>query len=166
MAVIKKFGDDQGGSLAALVAYYAFFSIFPILLVFTTILGFVLQGDPGTRNSIVHTITQQIPVVGKSIDVHELSGSVGAIVVGLVTSLLAGLGVTNAAQNAFDRVWAVPFKERRDFIKSRLRGLLLLVALGALFIVATGASGLVAGGLGGTWAKVGAIVLSLAINVG
>jgi uncharacterized BrkB/YihY/UPF0761 family membrane protein len=148
LAVIKKFGDDQGGSLAALVAYYAFFSIFPILLVFTTILGFVLQGDPGTRNSIVHTITKQIPVVG------------------LVTSLLAGLGVTSAAQNAFDRVWAVPFKERRDFIKSRLRGLLLLVALGALFIVATGASGLVAGGLGGTWAKVGAIVLSLAINVG
>ena len=45
MAVVKKFGDDQAGNLAALVAYYAFFSLFPLLLVFTTILGFVLSGD-------------------------------------------------------------------------------------------------------------------------
>jgi uncharacterized BrkB/YihY/UPF0761 family membrane protein len=88
-----------------------------------------------------------------------------ALVIGLVTSLLAGLGVTQAAQNAFDHVWAVPFKDRRDFLWSRLRGLLLLVALGALFIVATVASGLVTGGLGGPLAKVGGIVLSLVLNL-
>ena len=165
MAVIKKFGDDQAGSLAALVAYYAFFSIFPILLVFTTVLGFVLQGDAGTRASVITTIEKQIPVVGTQIHVNDLKGSVGAIVIGLVTSLLAGLGVTNAAQNAFDRVWAVPFKKRPDFLRARLRGLLLLVSLGILFIAATAASGLVAGGLGGVWAKVGGIALSLLINV-
>jgi inner membrane protein YhjD len=165
MAVVKKFGDDQGGSLAALVAYYAFFSIFPILLVFATILGFVLQGDASTRESVVNTITKQIPVIGKTIDIHQITGSVPAIVIGLVTSLLAGLGVTNAAQNAFDRVWAVPFKERPDFLKARLRGLGLLVSLGLLFIAATGASGLVAGGLGGPVAKVLGIVVSLLINV-
>src|SRR5437660_365943 len=112
MAVIKKFGDDQGGSLAALVAYYAFFSLFPILLVFATVLGFILQGHPGARHSVVHTITQQIPVVGRYVSPGTLKGSVSAIVIGLVTSLLAGLGVTNAAQNGFDRIWAVPFKHR------------------------------------------------------
>ena len=52
MAVVRKFGDDQGGNLAALVAYYAFFSLFPLLLVFVTILGFVLQGDPGAQRSV------------------------------------------------------------------------------------------------------------------
>ena len=41
--VVKKFGDDQAGYLAALIAYYAFFSLFPLLLVFVTILGFVLE---------------------------------------------------------------------------------------------------------------------------
>ena len=46
VAVVKKFGDDQGGGLAALVAYYSFFSLFPLLLVFVTVLGFVLQGNP------------------------------------------------------------------------------------------------------------------------
>jgi uncharacterized BrkB/YihY/UPF0761 family membrane protein len=86
------------------------------------------------------------------------------LVIGLATSLWAGLGITQAAQNAFDRVWAVPFKDRRDFIHSRLRGLALLVALGALFIVATLASGLVTGGLGGPLLKVAGIALSLLLN--
>src|SRR5947209_7189223 len=163
MAVIKKFGDDQGGSLAALVAYYAFFSIFPILLVFATILGFVLQGHPGDVRSITHTIQNQIPVVGKFISVQGLRGSVLAIGLGAVTSLLAGFGVTNAAQQAFDRIWAVPMKARRDFLKARLRGLVLLVSLGLLFILSTAVSGLVAGGLGGAGAKVAGIAISFLV---
>jgi uncharacterized BrkB/YihY/UPF0761 family membrane protein len=167
VAVVKKFGDDQAGGLAALVAYYAFFSLFPLLLVFLTVLGFVLQGDPGTQNSIRHSVLSQFPIVGTKINVGELHGSVIALVIGLLTSLLAGLGVTQAAQNAFDRVWAVPFKDRPDFIHSRLRGLTLLVSLGLLFIVATLASGLVTGGLGAGWlVGVAGIVLSLLLNFG
>jgi YihY family inner membrane protein len=164
MAVVKKFGDDQGGNLAALVAYYAFFSLFPILLVFTTILGYVLQGDASARSKIVHSITDQIPVVGKFINPGHLTGSVTAIVIGVVTSLFAGLGVTNAAQQALDRVWAVPMKDRPDFIHSRLRGIGLLLSLGLLFVVATGVSGLVSGGLGGTGARIGGIAVSLLLN--
>src|SRR6266540_2124069 len=38
-AVVKKFGDDQAGNLAALIAYYGFFSLFPLLLVLVTALG-------------------------------------------------------------------------------------------------------------------------------
>jgi YihY family inner membrane protein len=168
MAVVKKFGDDHGGNLAALVAYYAFFSLFPLLLVLVTILGYVLQGDAATQNSIKSSVLAQFPIIGSDIskNIHELHGHVFALVIGLVTSLLAGLGVTQAAQNAFDTVWAVPFKDRPDFLRSRLRGLLLLVSLGALFIIATLASGLVTGGLGGPLAKVGGIVLSFALNVG
>ncbi len=168
MAVLKKFGDDQGGSLAALVAYYAFFSIFPLLLVFVTILGYVLQGDPGTRSSIEHSVLAQFPIIGKDLgsQTHGLHGHAVALVIGLLTSVLAGLGVTQAAQNAFDRVWAVPFKDRPDFIHARLRGLALLGSLGVLFIATTLVSGLVTGGLGGPLAKVAAIVLSLLLNFG
>jgi membrane protein len=165
MAVLRKFGNDQAGSLASLVAYYAFFSVFPLLLVFTTILGFVLQGNPGAQSSIEHSVLGQFPVIGKQIRVHALTGHTLALVIGLVVALLAGLGVTQAAQNAFDRVWAVPFKDRPDFLRSRLRGLALIASLGSLFIVATGMSGLVTG-LGGPFVKVAAIVLSLAVNFG
>ena len=168
MAVVKKFGDDQGGNLAALVAYYSFFSLFPLLLVLVTILGYVLQGDPHTQESIKNSVLAQFPIIGSDIskNVHQLHGHVLALVIGLMTSLLAGLGVTQAAQNAMDRIWAVPFKDRPDFLRSRLRGLALLMCLGVLFLLATLASGLVTGGLGGPLAKVGGIVLSLLLNVG
>ncbi len=166
MAVIKKFSDDQGGSLAALVAYYAFFSLFPLLLVMVTILGFVLQGDPHAQESIKNSVLGQFPIVGTQIQVQALRGRAAALVIGILTSLLGGLGVTQAAQNALDRVWAVPFKHRPDFLRSRLRGLMLLASLGVLFILATLASGLVTGGLGGPLAKIAGIVLSLALNFG
>ena len=164
MAVVKKFGDDQGGNLAALIAYFAFFSLFPLLLVFVTILGFVLQGDPTAQKSVESSVLGQFPIIGQQIKVHALQGRTVALVIGIGTSLWAGLGVTQAAQNAFDRVWAVPFKERPDFVHSRVRGLALLVSLGALFIVATLVSGLVTGGLGGPLLKVAGIVISLLLN--
>ena len=44
-AVFKKFGDDRASQLAALIAYYGFFSLFPLLLVFATV-AFVLKGNP------------------------------------------------------------------------------------------------------------------------
>jgi YihY family inner membrane protein len=167
MAVIRKFSNDQGGSLAALVAYYAFFSLFPLLLVFVTILGFVLQGDPSAQKSVESSVLAQLPIIGSQIHARALHGRVIALVIGLVTSLLAGLGVTQAAQNAFNHIWAVPFKDRPNFLQSRLRGLGLLVALGVLFIAATLASGLVAGGLGGgPLVGVAGIVLSLLLNFG
>lgn len=166
VAVFKKFGNDQAGNLAALIAYYAFFSLFPLLLVFATILGFVLHGDPSAQQSVVHSALGQLPLIGNSITAHSLSGNVVALIVGLATSLLAGLGVTNAAQNALDTVWAIPFKHRANFLKSRLRGVGLLVSLGVLFIVSTGASGLVSGGFGDVGAKIAGYVVALLVNFG
>jgi membrane protein len=163
MAVVRKFGHDQAGNLAALIAYYAFFSLFPLLLVMTTILGFILQGHPGVQTSVEHSVLGQFPVIGTQIQVHALSGRTAALVIGLVTSLLGGLGVTQAAQNAFDTVWAVPFKDRPDFLRSKLRGLLLLACLGVLFILSTAASGLVTG-LGGPAVRYVTIVISLLVN--
>jgi membrane protein len=165
-AVIKKFGDDQAGSLAALVAYYAFFSLFPLLLVFVTVLGFVLHGDPSAQKSVENSVLGQFPIISGQIRGHQLQGHAISLVIGLLTTLLAGLGVTAAAQNALNRIWAVPFKDRPNFIHAKLRGLFLLALLGGLFMVATGASGLVSGGLGGPLLKVAGIALSLAINFG
>ncbi len=163
VAVIKKFGDDQAGSLAALVAYYAFFSLFPLLLVMTTILGFVLQGNTGAQESVTSSVLGQFPVIGNQIKVHALAGSTAALAIGLITSLLAGMGVTGAAQKAFDRVWAVPMKDRPDFLRSRLRGLLLLLCLGLVFVLSSALSGVITG-LGGIAVKIGGILISLAVN--
>src|SRR5207247_11143766 len=77
-AVIKKFGGDKAGYLAALIAYYTFFSIFPLLLVFVTVLGLVLHGNPSLTRSIEDSVLGQFPVIGSQIKVHSLSGSGGA----------------------------------------------------------------------------------------
>jgi membrane protein len=164
IAVVKKFGDDQAGNLAALIAYYAFFSLFPLLLVLTTILGFVLHGNTSAQLSVEHSALAQFPIIGQRIQLHALSGSVPALVIGLVTSLLAGMGVTGAAQNAFDRVWAIPYKDRPNFIQQRLRGLGLLTFLGLMFLVSTAASGLVSGGFGGIGDKIVGYAIALVVN--
>src|SRR5207302_7138423 len=98
IGVVKKFGDDQAGYLAALVAYYAFFSIFPLLLVFATILGFVLQGDPRLQDSIIKTVQNNFPVLGQSFQIGHLKGSGVGLVIGLVFALLAGIGDILALQ--------------------------------------------------------------------
>ncbi|HEY2436930.1 MAG TPA: YihY/virulence factor BrkB family protein [Solirubrobacteraceae bacterium] len=165
MAVIKKFSDDGAGGLAALIAYYGFLSVFPLLLVFVTVLGYVFQGDPGLQHSISNSVLGRFPIIGPGVQNKQLSGHVTGLVIGVVVSLWAGLGVTNAAQNAFDQAWAIPHKERADFLKRRLRGLALVALLGLLFIVSSAASGLVTGGLGGPALKVAGIAVSLLINL-
>src|ERR1700679_4082386 len=99
MAVVKKSSDDQGGNLAALVAWFGFFSLFPLLLVFATILGFVLAHDQSTRDSVEHSVRNAFPAVGTSLPLSAIKGSVVALVLGVLTSLYAGLGVTTASQN-------------------------------------------------------------------
>jgi membrane protein len=165
MAVIRKFSNDQAGNLAALIAYYAFFSIFPLLLVFTTVLGFVLQGDSHFARSVENSVIGRFPIVGSQISGHALKGKVTALVIGLLGSLWGGLGVTNAAQNAFNRVWAVPFKHRPNYFQARLRGLLLIMSLGVMFVLSVAITGFVTA-IGGPLVVVGGYVLSLLLNFG
>jgi len=167
IAILKKFSDDQAGSLAALIAYYGFFSLFPLILVLVTVLGYVLHGDASAQASIRGSVLKEFPIIGPQIqqNIHALHGKVSTLVIGIAGSLWGGLAVTNASQNAFDKVWGVPRRDRPGFLQARLRGLVVLATLGFLFIASSLASGLVTGGLGGSWAVVAGIAVSLALNV-
>jgi YihY family inner membrane protein len=165
LAVVKKFADDQGGQLAALISYYGFVSLFPLLLVLVTVLGFVLQNDPGEREKILEGTLGQFPVLSDQLKLHPLSGSVAALVIGVVGSLLAGIGIMNATQNAMNRVWQVPFKERPNWIFARLRGLGMLGILGAVSIVSTVAAGFVGTSSHAAWAVAVGVVLAFAANL-
>ena len=164
-AVIKKSADDQAGHLAALISYYAFVSLFPLLLVLVTVLGFVLQNDPDKREEILHGTLGQIPLISDQLERHSLSGSNIALVIGIVGALLAGMGITNATQDAFNRIWGVPFKSRPDFIHARLRGLGMLAILGTLSIVSTLAAGYVGTSSHGAAAVAGGIALAFLTNL-
>jgi membrane protein len=167
LAVLLKYADDQGGYLAATITYYAFFAIFPLLLVLTTVLGFVLRGHRHLYQSIVDSALGQFPVIGPELRVHSLHGSTLALGLGLAAALWAGMGVFLASQNAMNHLWGVPFKRRPDPLRARGRALLLLLVLGGGALATTILGGLatVGAGLGITW-KIGSIALSTALNVG
>jgi len=164
-AVYKKFTDDQAGQLAALISYYAFVSIFPLLLVFVTVLGFVLEGHPEDREKIVHGTLGQFPILSNHLTLNTLDGSGLALAIGIIGALLAGMGVTAAAQNAFNRIWHVPFKDRPNFLVSRLRSLAVLAILGTLTIVSTAAAGFVGTSSHAAPAVIAGVVLAFIVNL-
>ncbi len=166
-AVIKKFGDDGAGQLAALIAYYGFVSLFPLLLVLVTVLGFVLEGDPTTQASVLHSTLGQFPIIGDQLqsNIHSLKGSAGALAIGVIGLLLGGLGIVGATQNAFQQVWHIPRKHRPNFLAWRLRGIGLLAVLGVLLVVSTVAAGYVTAQTAGTIAVLGGVLLALASNL-
>lgn len=164
VAVLRKFSDDDAGPAATLIAYYAFVSIFPLLLLFTTGLGFVLQDNPSLQKSIIDTTIAEIPVIGPQIQTQSLTGNGVALAVGIIGTIASGLGVTLAAQRAFNHVYAVRRRDRPDFLFSRLRGLGTLALMALLQIVSTVITGLAGGGLGGLWATIAGLALSLAVN--
>jgi YihY family inner membrane protein len=164
-AVIKKFGDDQAGQLAALIAYYGFVSLFPLLLVLVTVLGFVLQGDPSEQHRIVNGALGQFPIIRDQLKLESLTGSSVGLAIGVVGSLLAGMGITGATQNAFNRIWSVPFKHRPNFLQSRLRGFGMLAILGTLSIVSTTAAGFVGSSSHAALDVAAGIVVAFVFNI-
>jgi YihY family inner membrane protein len=164
-AVIKKFGEDQAGQLAALIAYYGFVSLFPLLLVLVTVLGFVLQGDPGEQKRILDGALGQFPLVSDQLKLQSLTGSSAALTIGVLGSLLAGMGVTGATQNAFNRIWHVPFKHRPNWLHSRLRGLGMLAMLGTLSVVSTTAAGFVGSASHAAPAVIAGVLVAFVLNL-
>lgn len=165
LGVVKKCSDDHAGNLAALMAWYGFFALFPLLLVLVTVLGYVLRGNPGVRRDILDGALGQFPVIGEDLRRNVLGGSAVALAIGLAGAIWAGLGITLAGQRAMDRVWDVPHRLRRNFLTARLRGLLILLVLGLLNVAVTTAVGLLAGGLGGTALKAAGFPASVLLDV-
>jgi YihY family inner membrane protein len=168
-AVIKKFGENQGGNLAALLTYYGFLSLFPLLLVLTTVLGFLLEDDPDLQSDLVDSALAQFPVVGDQIarNVGSIQGNTAALVIGVLVALYGGLGVAHAAQNAMNRIWEVPMRSRPGFVPRVLRSLELVGILGAGIVLATAVSS-VASRLGdiSLLERAALIALSLLVNLG
>jgi membrane protein len=138
LAVIYKFSDDQGNYLAAVITYYGFVSIFPLLLIASSILGFILQGNPKLEQDILNSALSQFPIVGQQLGrPGGLRGSTSAVVIGAVTALYGVLGLGQASQNAMNATWAVPRSSRPNPFLGRLRSFILLALAGlALLFVA------------------------------
>jgi membrane protein len=167
IAVVYKFVDDQGGYLAALITYYGFLSLFPLLLIFSTVLGFLLPGNPALQQQLIDSALGQFPIIGDQLGstAQPLRGSGWGLTIGILVALYGGLGVAVAIQNAFNQVWGVPVHRRPDPVRARLRSLLLLGLLGLGVLLTTALSALVAvGERFGPALRIGAVVLAVITN--
>jgi membrane protein len=164
IAVVKKFGDDDAGNLAALISYYGFFSIFPLMLVLTTVVGFLFENDADLRQSITGSALQQFPVIGPQLEQQSLSGNWVALVIGLVGAVWAGLGVLNATQNAFNAVWDVPRVDRPNFVARTVKGLLMLLVAAAFLVVSGFLSGIGQADTGMSLLQILSVLGSVVVN--
>lgn len=165
-AVLQKFGNDQAGAKAALIAYYGLFALFPLLLLFTTILGYVLHDNEKLRNDLVGSALGTFPIIGPQLrsQAHGLTGSAGAITIGSILLLYGAVGLGLATQSAMNHVWNIPYVRWPSFFLRYLRAVAILVLLALSTIgstVLTGFATLVSHG----WpTHVLLLVGSLAVN--
>ena len=138
LGVAYKFMDDQGGYLAAVVTYYAFIAMFPLLLIASSVLGFVLQDNRELSDQVLTSALSQFPIVGTELGKPKgLQGSTSAVVFGSIAALYGVLGLGQAAQNAVNVAYAVPRNSRLNPVLSRVSSLLLLTAAGLTVLAVT-----------------------------
>jgi uncharacterized BrkB/YihY/UPF0761 family membrane protein len=137
VAVLKKFGEDSSGNLAVLITYYAFFSIFPLLLALSSILGFVLHDNPDLQRRIQQGALENFRAFPLIHGPPPVQGSVWVVIIGSLLALYSGLGVAKSVLNAGDVVYGVPREERPGFVPKTLRSLRLLLVAGLGLIATT-----------------------------
>jgi uncharacterized BrkB/YihY/UPF0761 family membrane protein len=167
--VIKKFGDDRGGSLCALLAFYGFVSLFPLLLLLVTILGFVGAGDHSFVYRVEKSAFSEFPIVGTklSTNIHALHDhSVAGLVVGIVGVAWGSQGALQTAQYAQAEIWNIPNVLRPSFWSRLGRTAVMIMMLGVFLLASTVLAGFVTIGHQGAPAAMGAVIGSLALNVG
>jgi YihY family inner membrane protein len=167
-AVLQKFGNDQAGGKAALMAYYGLFALFPLLLLLTTILGFALSGDPALREQLIDSALGNFPVIGDQLrsEVHPLEGNTAALVIGIAGTVYGSLGVGFAAQNAMNTVWNIPYVRWPGFLKRYLRTFAVIGLLGLAVAASTGLTAFATAVAHGAWAPVLAVAASFVVNLG
>jgi inner membrane protein YhjD len=172
--VVKKYGEDRGGQLAALIAYYGFLSIFPLLLLFLTVSSYVLPHYPHFKMHLTNSLFGEFPVIGPTLQSSTkgkaLHGSPVAVIVGVLTLAWGALGVSQILQQAMHDVWGAPAHVRPKFVNRVTRGLLLFCLLGlgivATTVVTSLGSVLNWGPFGSVFAAVPAAVANMAVFLG
>ncbi|MGB3828777.1 MAG: YihY/virulence factor BrkB family protein [Ornithinimicrobium sp.] len=135
LAVVYKFFDDQGNYLAMTITYNAFVAVFPLLLISSSVLGFVLQGNVELQKTILTSALGEFPIIGTQLATPQgLRGSFGAVIAGGLVALYGVLGLGQSVQNAVNVGWSVPRNSRRNPFQSRLWSALLLSLAGMLVL--------------------------------
>lgn len=167
-AVVKKFGDDQGGYHAALLTYYGFLSLFPLLLVLVTVLQLWFKNDVDLREQVIGSVNNYFPLLGEQLQqsVHSMGKAGIGLAIGLIIALYGARGAADAVQNMLNSIWQVPRSRRPGFPKNVIQSFTILgsVAVGFMATVAVSSFSAVLGRA--LWVKILVNVLGFAVATG
>lgn len=167
-AVLKKYGEDEAGHRAALLAYYGFLSLFPLLLVLTTVVRIILQNDSHLSQQIIDDASAYFPVIGNELqqNVHSLSQTGLALWVGVLLTLFGARGVADAFRGGLNHIWEVPYVKRSGFPGSMLRSFGIIIIGGTGLLLAPLLSGYAVGFSHGLGFRILSIAVTLTILFG
>lgn len=166
--VIKKYGDDNGGTLTASLAHSAFLSLFPLLLILVTVLGLIVAGNQALYHDVLNAVANQFPAGGDQLtNISALRrSSVIGLIIGLAGLLWGATGLAQAGLFTMEQVWNLPGPARPGFLPRLVRSMIFLGVLGVGVIVTTLLTGLDTFGHNAVVIVVLAVVLALLANVG
>jgi YihY family inner membrane protein len=171
LAVNERYGRDDGGYMAAAIAYYGFLSMLAVSALALSMVGFVLADNPDAQGRIIEQVTGAIPGIGGFLEgqIHAVvQARFLALVIGLVGLLFTGTGAVNAAGWALGRIFGVP--EMTGAVKKKAWSVGTLLLLGVIVLVSGGIVGTVQGLHATGWASFGlwalGLVVSFAFDVG
>lgn len=144
----------QSARNAAVLAYFGFLSVFPLVMVASAALNVALRNDPDLRDRILESALSEVPVIGDQIrdQVGNISGDIVTITVGVLIALWAATRAFNALQVAFDDVWEVPVDHRDNTAVRRLKALGGGFAIASALVITGTLTNLPGGGPLGFWA--------------
>jgi membrane protein len=162
-AVIKKYSEDQAGYQAALLTYYGFLALFPLLLVLTTVIGALTSHASGLQHTIITSVTNYFPVLGGQLSthVHSLHKSGLALLVGILFTIYGARGVADVFRQGVNHIWRGPSVNQDSFPKSAAKSLGLIIVGGLGLMLAS----LCAGYAGAVGHGLGFRALSIAVNI-
>lgn len=139
IAITKKFIDDRAYYLAALTTYYAFISLFPLLIVATALAQLLSTNNSSLKSQILEYATSYFPAIGNTLadSVNAPSGSGISLFIGLLITLYGARGIANVAQTTLNIIWSVPRKQQLTFPKNTIKSFGMIFSAGAGFIIAS-----------------------------
>jgi YihY family inner membrane protein len=142
-ALVKKYGTDNASYLAALITYYGILSLFPLLIVFTTVSQLLLKNDAALRLKLSTSVSHYLPIIGTQLqhNIHSSSKTGLALIIGLLITLYGARGGASAVQYAMSSIWYVPQTKQPAFAKNILRSFGIIFAGGIGLMAATIISG-------------------------
>jgi membrane protein len=171
LAIHRRFGADSGGFMAAAITYHAFLSLFPLLLLGASVLGFILAGNPDLHGRAVRSVSDSLPGIGtlvaENLESVEATRSAAGIV-GLLGLLWTGIGVVETSSFALARVWRV--EPQKSTVRKKIRALASVVTLGLMGLAGVAITIAVASidvsGVAAVAFRTGGVLLSLGIDFG